>query len=355
MKEVIIAGGEGTRLFPVSTPSYPKHLVEGLIEGGSGSLLQHTYARAAELSDDIYIVPDASHAHHVAEQLPQVDADHMIVEPARRGTASCVLAALARIKNANADSSEPVVFMHGDQYIPDTEAFADSVRLAAEVSQAAQRIVLLGITPTYPATGFGYIERTHQTAGADGAFDVTAFHEKPNEPTAREWLETGRYVWNMGIFVASTGIFESTIKQYAPELWHGYQQLVAATPETFNDVYRGLKSEAIDIALIERIAAGSPQPELAVVPTTYKWHDLGSFRDLWHIREKDEYDNVVIGNVTVGPGVVGCYLRNDTDRPLGVADTTNRAIVHTVHGSIDAPLGDAKAVGDLAKRINART
>src|SRR5438445_10934314 len=153
---VIIAGGSGTRLWPLSTPDYPKHLLK--INGSDASLLEATYQRARKLTENIYVVTDSSHVEHVREQLDELPAEAFIVEPARRGTANCIVAALAHISQKH-DTQEPIAFIHADHYIRDTAGFTYSFRLAERVATREKRIVLVGVEPDKPATGFGYIEK----------------------------------------------------------------------------------------------------------------------------------------------------------------------------------------------------
>ena len=141
---VIIAGGSGTRLWPLSTPSYPKHLLK--VNGDKLSLMQHAYERAKRLTDKIYIATEASHVQHVKDQLQELPEEAFIVEPARRGTAHCILAALAEIGKTN-DPEEPIAFIHADHYIRDVAGFAHSFKQAQEVSRSEKRIVLVGVEP----------------------------------------------------------------------------------------------------------------------------------------------------------------------------------------------------------------
>jgi mannose-1-phosphate guanylyltransferase len=184
---VIIAGGSGTRLWPLSTPDYPKHLLK--IQGESKSLLQNTYARAKWLSDKIYVVSEVGHIHHVKDQLPDLTDDSFIVEPARRGTASCILSALVRIGQLNS-TDEPIVFLAADHYIRDVNGFAHSFKVAADASKRSGRIVLIGVEPDYPATGFGYIEKGTLLDEQSFIYNVNAFKEKPNYEVAQDYLKS---------------------------------------------------------------------------------------------------------------------------------------------------------------------
>ena len=192
MIAVVIAGGQGTRLWPLSTSEKPKHLLKIISER---SLLQDAFDRAQLAADEIYVVTDKSHAHHVREQLPELDEQKIIVEPDRRGTASCILLALAHIANSHDDDPE-VAFFHADHHILDKQAFAGAVREAALNSREHDSIALIGIEPEYPATGFGYIKQGERL---NGSFRVDSFKEKPNEKTAEEYLNSGQYLWNLSL------------------------------------------------------------------------------------------------------------------------------------------------------------
>ena len=155
MITVIIAGGSGTRLWPLSTSNYPKHLLKLT---GERTMLQTAYDRASRLGGNIYIVTEASHSDSVREQLPELPDSAFLIEPGRRGTANCIILALDAIARSH-DHDEPIAFIHSDHHVRDIGGFARSFALAAKVSQSQNQIVLLGIEPTFPSIGFGYIER----------------------------------------------------------------------------------------------------------------------------------------------------------------------------------------------------
>ncbi|MCB9817856.1 mannose-1-phosphate guanylyltransferase, partial [Candidatus Nomurabacteria bacterium] len=262
MITVIIAGGSGTRLWPLSTSDYPKQLLKLT---NDKSMVQNTYERARAISEHVYIVPDISHAHHIKEQLSDVDDDHFVVEPGRRGTANAIVAALVHIAKKRG-AEEPIAFVHADHHIRDLHGFTRSFMTAAEVSSSRHEIALIGIEPTYPAVGFGYIERDGELDEYRGVYHVESFKEKPDFNTAKKYMQSGNYLWNCGYFVGSVNTFLKEMSQYAPTLKQNFDELFAIqdpNSKTYTDTYLSFKTEVIDITLIEK------SKTLVVVPASF--------------------------------------------------------------------------------------
>jgi len=338
---VIIAGGSGSRLWPLSTPQYPKHL---LSLTNDKSLLQNTYTRAALLASDIYIVTEKSHAHHIAQQLPDMPEGNIIAEPGRRGTAGCMLVALALIKRQHG-ADEPIVFMHADHHIRDVEAFTEAVKRAAEYAGAKNRLVLLGVEPTYPAISYGYIHKGENANGSNPIYNVKNFKEKPDYETAEEYVASGHYLWNMGFFVAPLAVFENSIQTYAPELWQNYQKLLAATSaEETDEIYMKFENYPIEIALTEKV------PNLLVMPGTFDWMDVGSYPEVHQVNHQDDAGNTLQGKIAT-EDVTSSFVRNDTDIPLAVIGLDNVVVVSTPEGILVTSKTHAQRVGDVSKRF----
>jgi mannose-1-phosphate guanylyltransferase len=339
---VIIAGGSGTRLWPLSTPEYPKHLLH--INGDDRSLLQHTYDRARQLTDQIYIVSDSSHIEHVKEQLNELPEDHFIVEPARRGTANCIVAALVYVGKRH-DPNEPIASIHADHYIRDTVGFTHSFKVATETSTEQKRIVLVGVEPDHPATGFGYIEKGELLGEAPLVFNVRSFKEKPDFNTAVNYVHSGNYLWNCGYFVGSTNTFKQKMEEFAPALLANYQKLASASEEEYEAAYLSLESEAIDYALIEKVQ------DLLVVPASFDWMDLGSFSDLAKAVGGDQIGNHVHGDRVEIEEVSNTFIQNHEDKPIAVVGLDNCVVINTPHGLLVARKDIAQKVGDVSKRL----
>ena len=342
---VIIAGGSGTRLWPLSTPDYPKHLLK--INGDDLSLLQHTYERAKTLTDKIYVVSEAGHIDHVKEQLSELDEDNFIVEPARRGTASCIVAALVYIAKRH-DNDEPIASIHADHYIRDTEGFKNSFNIANDVSISEKRIVLVGVEPDHPATGFGYIQKDGLLDPNKLVYNVHSFKEKPDFELAKNYIESGNYLWNCGYFVGSVNTFKESMNRYAPDLYKTYELLAAASDADYKDVYLSFENVAIDYALMEKV------PDLLVVPANFDWMDLGSFGDLHKALAGDEAGNHTSGNVEL-EGVTNSYVKNQDDKPIAVIGLDNVVVVNTPTGILVARKDKAQEVGVVSKRIAAKS
>lgn len=340
---VIIAGGSGTRLWPLSTPQYPKHLLK--IGDDNSSLLQNTYMRARKLADRVYVVSEIGHIHHVKEQLPDLPEEAFIAEPARRGTASCILAALARIAQQN-DADEPIVMLAADHYIRDLRGFMHSFKVAADTSRKYGRIVLVGVEPDYPATGFGYIQKDALLDEQSFVFNVDSFKEKPDYATAQTYLGSGNYLWNCGYFVGSINTFKRSMERYAPELFASYQQLEQASPDDYETIYLGLESISIDYALIEKVK------DLLVVPASFDWLDLGSFADLSKAIGANQTGNYTHGLNVELEEVNNTFVYNGEDKPIAVIGLDNCVVINTPDGLLVGRKDLSQKVGDVSKRFH---
>lgn len=343
---VIIAGGSGTRLWPVSTPGYPKHL---LTVNGKRSLLQSAYDRASRLTNRVYVVPEISHAQHVREQLPELGDEAFVVEPARRGTANCVVAALNHISRIEKNPDEPIAFIAADHYIRDVNGFMHSFNIAEAVSRQGERIVLVGVEPDNPATGFGYIEKGKIFNEQKFVFNVSSFKEKPPHDLAQEYVKSGNYLWNCSYFVGSLNTFSGSMKRHAPKLYANYERLLSTkTSKEYEGAYLKFKNDAIDYALIEHV------DDLLVVPASFDWMDLGSYGDLHKAVLSDELGNHVKGKCIELDGVENSFIRNEEEKPVAVIGLDNVVVVNTKNGILVARKDLAQKVGEVSKRFQVK-
>lgn len=345
MIAVIIAGGSGTRLWPLSTSTQPKQLLALTSER---TMVQQAYDRARKLGDTIYVVTEASHAEALRAQLPELPDEAFLIEPGRRGTAHCIVLALDYI-NRHHDRTEPIAFIHSDHNVRDTQGFAHSFDIAARISRERGCITLIGIEPTFPSTGFGYIQRDGVIDVQAGVYNVESFKEKPDYETAKQYVESGNYLWNCGYFVGSVDVFMNEMQRSAPDLWSNYQTLASIADfgsEAYNHAYLALDNQVIDIALIEKAH------QLAMVSASFDWMDIGNFKDLHDAVAKDEAGNYAYGDNIHTIDVASTYIRNEQpDKPVAVIGLDNVVVVNTQDGVLVARRDVAAKCGDIAKKL----
>jgi len=345
MITVIIAGGSGTRLWPLSTPSKPKQLLALTTER---TMVQQAYDRARRLGDTVYVVTEASHAGDLRAQIPELPDKAFLIEPGRRGTAHCIIFALDYIARHH-DKDEPIAFIHSDHNVRDMAGFKRSFTTAARVSRENGEIVLIGIEPTFPSTGFGYIERDGTLDESAGVYNVESFKEKPDYDTAQHYVESGNYLWNCGYFVGSVNTFLSEMNQSAPDLTKNYDTLAridAHGSEEYNQAYLELDNQVIDVALIEKAS------KLAVVAASFDWMDIGNFKDLHDVVPKDQHGNYFNGENIHAIEVENVYVRNEeSDKPIAVVGLDNIVVVNTPDGILVARKDVSHRTGEVAKKL----
>lgn len=344
MITVIIAGGSGTRLWPLSTPENPKQL---LALTGQRTMVQQAYDRAVTLGDTVYVVTEASHAATLRAQLPELPDGAFIVEPGRRGTASCVIAALHKIAPEQ-DNDEPIAFLSHDHLVRDIDGFIATFRRAADISVRSGREVLVGIEPSYPSTGFGYIEKGEEAEGGL-AYRVASYKEKPDYDVAQSFLASGRYLWNAGYFVGSVNVFLEEMRRFAPRLLGQYEALCrTTTDEEYKAAYLGFENAAIDVALNEKVEG------ILAVPASFDWMDIGNFKDLHDVVPKDELNNYFKGDNIHAIEVENVYIRNEEpEKPVAVIGLDNVVVVNTKDGILIARKDVSAKSGDVAKKLQA--
>jgi len=301
-KAVIMAGGKGERFWPLSTPEKPKQFIELT---GAGTLIQQTVARAAQIIPfrDIYVVTSREHLALAKEQLPQLPESNFIAEPAGRDTAPCI--GLAAVWLERTDPDALMLVLPADHHIPDGERFCDLANLALAHAARTGGLVTLGIQPDRPETGYGYIELGEACAEAGGSgaggtgaivHRVRRFHEKPDRVRAEQYVTSGRFLWNAGIFAWSVGSIRAEIARLLPEIHAGLEDLAAqpshaAMVERLPDLFPTLPRISIDHGVLER--AG----QVYVVPSDFRWDDLGSWTAAARLHKPDDSGNVLRGRV----------------------------------------------------------
>lgn len=342
---VIIAGGSGTRLWPLSTPGYPKHLLNLTNER---SLLQNTFDRVRKLTsvDQIIVVSEASHADHVIAQLPEIPKENIIIEPGRRGTASCFLLAMHTVR-VRGLADQAIFFVWADHVIRDNAGFNATTALAGDLAEQKQKMVFVGVEPTYPSTGFGYMEKGNRLEnGYKAAYELVKFVEKPDHKTAVGYFNSGKYLWNTGYLVATLSTLEREMQGNSETLWRNYQALLES--QNVDDTYLGFEPEPIDTALSEKVSDG------LVVSGAFDWLDVGSFGDLHEANGSDEQGNYLWGEHIYEDEVENAYIRNEEDKPVVVIGLDNVVVVNTPHGVLVARKDLSQKVKDAVKRMEGK-
>jgi len=352
---VILSGGSGTRLWPMSRSLYPKQLL-ALV--GERSLLQQTVLRVvgdagADDGGDTgfappLIIANEEHRFIIAEQLRGIgaEADALVLEPVGRNTAPAACVAALRLAASEPDAL--MLVMASDHVITDLAAFHAAIGRAAAAGRAG-RLVSLGITPERAETGYGYIAAGAPIDGCEGAFAVSRFVEKPDTATAERYLASGEYFWNSSIFLFPAALYLAEIGRLRPEMLAACKAALAEAKSETDFIrldkaaFAQCPSDSIDYAVMEHTA------HAAVVPVGMGWSDLGSWDALWEMGAKDERGNSLCGNV-VAEATKNCYLRSENGlvAAIGVEDLV---VVATDDAVMVAPRNRSQEVKTLVARL----
>ena len=349
---VIPAGGSGTRLWPLSRAGHPKFLHP--LTGGDRTLIQETIDRVRTLSlpSDTYIVTGAAHAAAVARQLPEVPAANIVVEPGPRESGPAIALAAALIHRH--DPEAVMGSFAADHVVRDVGAFLSAVRTAIETA-AHDKLVCIGITPTEPETGYGYIRCGDELLR--GAQTVLEFKEKPSAEVARDYLASGEYVWNGGMFVWRTAVLLDEVARQLPELYSGLIKIVECwdqprRDEVLAEIWPRLPKISIDHGVMEGAAA---RGRVAVVPAAFGWNDLGDWDTLGAVLEPnaDANGNVVVGSdqrvVTVD--TTGSMIVPGANRLIALLGMSDVVVVDTPDAVLVCPRDRAQEVKALVEAV----
>jgi mannose-1-phosphate guanylyltransferase/mannose-6-phosphate isomerase len=346
---VILCGGAGTRLWPLSRALYPKQL---LALTGPRSLLQQTAARVADagrFAPPLFLCNE-DHRFLIAEQLREagVAPAKIVLEPAGRNTAPAVAAAALLL--AQADPDAMMLVMPSDHVIGDEAAFGRAIATAAKAAETGA-LVTFGIEPDGPETGYGYIERGAALKGVKGAFAVARFVEKPDAKTAKSMLAKGGHSWNSGMFLFRARRYLDELGRHAPAMLAAVESAVAKGADAQDffrldaKAYGACPGDSIDYAVMEKTA------EAAVVPADLRWSDVGAWSTLWEIGEKDADGNVIRGDV-IAEGAKNAYLRAE-DRLIAAVGVEDIVVVATEDAVLVAPRDRVQDVKLVTERLAA--
>ncbi|MEJ1118404.1 AGE family epimerase/isomerase [Phyllobacterium sp. CCNWLW109] len=341
----VMSGGVGSRLWPLSREDFPKQFHN---LSGQGSMLLRTIKRMAARSDTtvpVYLLASERHSDRINQDLAGTDlaGGRPILEPMGRNTASAVVLATEITLREHGD--ELVLVVPSDHEITTDRDFWNTVEAGVEAAKAG-RIVVFGIKPDRPETGFGYIEVAPETTQTR---DVVRFVEKPNEETATKYLASGNFLWNAGIFLFRASVMRDAFRQHAAEIW---DKAVAALNEAStnisgtylpHDLYAAVPSISVDYAIMEHAK------DIALVPAKFRWNDLGSWQSLLEVGSVDGNGNVLVGDVVA----IDCehsYLRSE-GRLLSAVGLRDTAVVATADATFVAPVNESQNVRKIVEQL----
>lgn len=289
---VIMAGGIGSRFWPLSTPEYPKQFID--ILGCGRTLIQLTVDRFEGLcpKENFWVVTNAAYVDIVKEQLPDMPASHILAEPAARNTAPCIAWACWRIRQEDATAN--VVVTPADAVVMNPVEFRRVLGNALAFTEKSDAIVTVGIKPSRPETGYGYVEveSGKRDAGSGEIRRVASFKEKPSREVAEQYLQAGNYLWNAGIFVWNVNTITAALSTYKPNIAADMDRM--KTDNDVQEVFPQVEKISIDYAVMEPAAADG---KVYTHPADFGWSDLGNWASLHDKLQKDGAGNGAVGNV----------------------------------------------------------
>lgn len=345
---VIMAGGVGSRVWPMSTDEYPKQFVDFM--GVGRTLLQLTYDRFAPVvsADNVWVVTNERYAAIVHEQLPAIPEGNILREPCRRNTAPCIAYAAYRIKAK--DQQACIAVTPADAIVMDTAEFQRVITAALQFAAETDGIVTLGMKPTRPETGYGYIQAdlAAQSARNKEVFRVSQFKEKPDLDTARRYVSQNHYFWNAGIFVWSVETIVNALRLYQPRLAAVFEKMsdVYGTPaeqDTVNARYPDCENISIDYAVMEQAE------EIYVLPANFGWSDLGTWGSLYSLTRHDANGNSILSSGVRTYDTAGCIINVESAREVVVQGLRDFIVAERDGRLLICRLDDEQQIKQMAK------
>lgn len=354
---VIMAGGSGTRLWPLSRAGRPKQLLDVIADGPSGgshSLLREAFDRLRSVlpADRIWVCTAARYADAVRATLPELHAERLILEPVARDTANAVGLAAALVEDV--DPGAELAVVSADHVIRPVERFAAVLQTAYDaLASRPDALVTLGIRPTSPATGFGYVQRGAPTE-VPGVAEAASFREKPDLATAEAYLASGEYLWNSGMFVWRARTVLDALAEHLPESADGLARIVAAPvgaerERVLAEVFPTLSKISVDYAVLE--PAATEPGRVLVADLDVDWLDVGSWPALAHTLDVDGAGNAVGGLCVVLDGAGNIVLSDDPGHLVALVGVRDSVVVHTADVTMVCPVSDAERVKALLAAV----
>ncbi|WP_022836775.1 mannose-1-phosphate guanylyltransferase [Salisaeta longa] len=323
---VIMAGGIGSRFWPASRKARPKQFLNVF---GDATLIQNTVARLQGLvpPERCLIVTHERYVQQTKEQLPAVPEENILAEPISRNTAPCIAYAGAKLQARDKDAT--MIVLPADHMIQNVQRFHETLHVAIEAAQAPETLVTIGIQPTHPATGYGYIQYDGPSIdeAALDAYPVRTFAEKPDVATAERFIDSGDFLWNSGMFIWRADTIMEQLHTHLPKAYEAFQPVreAADTPEEQEVLHTAFQESpriSIDYGVMERADT------VRVVPGDFGWSDVGDWRAVYELRDKDEHGNALEGQVIVHDSSRN-YVQSDDDRLVVLVGMHDTVVVET--------------------------
>lgn len=344
---IIMAGGVGSRFWPVSTADFPKQFHDML--GAGQTLIQKTFSRLSKLvpAENILVLTNEKYNDIVLAQLPQIKPAQVLLEPAMRNTAPCILYASLKIKKQNPDAV--MVVAPSDHWIEDEHAFAANLQQCFDYCAGHDALLTLGIKPTFPNTGFGYIE--FDKADGNSIKKVSQFREKPDYETAKSFLESGNFLWNGGIFIWSAQAITKAFGQFQPQMnalfQQGYDSYNTQAESSFiAQRYADAENISIDYAVMEKAQ------NVYVLPATFDWNDLGTWGSLHEKLDKDDSNNAVVNATVILENAANNIIRAEGTKLIIIDGLNDYIIVDKDDVLLIYPKGKEQEIKGIVARMN---
>jgi mannose-1-phosphate guanylyltransferase len=340
---VVLAGGSGERFWPLSTPSHPKQFPP-LLDGQS--FFQRTVERALRLvgRERVLVATRRELLPIVEQQLPGFPRENCVLEPVGRDTAACI--ALAALVIETRHPGARMLVAPSDHHITPLHAYEETIRQGLLLLDRADGLVTLGIPPTGPETGYGYLLAGDAVPEHPAARRCQRFTEKPDRTTAERFVADGRYYWNSGIFLWPAATFLGAVARHLPEHWRCLSEIrpalgTAEEAPTLDRVFPRMPRVSVDVGIMEKA------DEVYMIPATFSWDDVGAWSALGRILPRDDCGNAVVGRHT-GRDTRGCVVYGTT-RPIGTIGLRDIVVVETPEGVLVCPKERAQEVKDLVR------
>lgn len=346
--EVIMAGGGGTRFWPLSRKERPKQLLN---ISGRDIMLNETILRMDELveRENVFIVTNEKQQALMKDMIVNgVPYKNILTEPVARNTSPCVLYAASVLMKLHGDGVMCV--FPADHHVANIPEYQRTLKAAIDAAEKTGKIVTIGITPTYPATGYGYINRTMEEE-LDGVYKVRKFVEKPNLGAAKKYLEEGTYLWNSGVFVWKVSTIINAFKKHLPKMYEQMQEIVDAVgtdkeKEVLERVYPQLESISVDYGILERTA------DVLVLEGDYGWSDVGSLDAMNTFHKEDSDGSILLGDV-LAINSKNCIVRGN-DKLIALVGMEDTIVVETEDALLVCNKNNAQDVKKVVDELSAR-